>query len=41
MEKAREWDYNRDDEEVRIPIGIFYKVQKPTYEERVNIKDSE
>ncbi len=31
--KALEWDYNRED--VKIPIGIFYRVEKPTYEERL------
>ncbi|RLJ70450.1 2-oxoglutarate ferredoxin oxidoreductase subunit beta [Hydrogenivirga caldilitoris] len=31
--RAKEWDYNRED--VRIPIGVFYKTDKPTYEERV------
>jgi len=30
--KAREWIYGEGD---RIPIGIFYQVQKPTYEERL------
>lgn len=33
LEKAQEWDYClRDD--ARIPIGIFYKKRKPTYEEQ-------
>ncbi len=32
-ERAKEWDYNRED--VRIPVGIFYTTDKPTYEERV------
>ena len=30
-----EWDYNNGGE--KIPIGIFYKVQKPTFEEEVNL----
>jgi 2-oxoglutarate/2-oxoacid ferredoxin oxidoreductase subunit beta len=30
--KAREWTYGEGE---RIPIGIFYQVQKPTYEERL------
>jgi 2-oxoglutarate ferredoxin oxidoreductase subunit beta len=30
FEKAREWGYGAGD---RIPIGIFYRVEKPTYEE--------
>ncbi len=33
LQKAYEWDYNS--EENRIPIGIFYKTEKPTFEERV------
>ncbi len=35
MEKALEWDYNEEGEEVKIPIGIFYKVERPTFEELV------
>jgi 2-oxoglutarate ferredoxin oxidoreductase subunit beta len=31
-EKIREWDYNSD---ARIPIGIFYRERRPTYEERI------
>ena len=31
--RAKEWDYNSED--VKIPIGVFYKTRKPTYEERV------
>ncbi len=31
--RAQEWDYNSDDR--RIPIGIFYEADKPTYEERL------
>jgi 2-oxoglutarate ferredoxin oxidoreductase subunit beta len=34
MRKAREWNY-MNGEANRIPIGIFYKIQKPTFEERV------
>lgn len=29
LQKIQEWDYNR--EQTKIPIGIFYKIQKPTY----------
>jgi 2-oxoglutarate/2-oxoacid ferredoxin oxidoreductase subunit beta len=32
FEKAREWGYGVGD---RIPIGIFYRVEKPTYEEKL------
>ncbi|MEO2083601.1 MAG: thiamine pyrophosphate-dependent enzyme [Desulfurobacteriaceae bacterium] len=35
LEKALEWDYNDEGEEVRIPIGIFYRAEKETYEERI------
>ncbi|HPC28979.1 MAG TPA: thiamine pyrophosphate-dependent enzyme [Candidatus Ratteibacteria bacterium] len=30
MKKAREWDYNSD---TKIPLGIFYKKEEPTFEE--------
>ncbi len=33
QEKIKEWDYI--DETKKIPIGIFYKIKKPTYEEAV------
>jgi len=33
MERAREWGYGGGAE--RIPIGIFYEVEKPTFEELV------
>jgi len=32
--KIRKWDYS-DGEGARIPIGIFYQIQKPTFEELV------
>jgi 2-oxoglutarate ferredoxin oxidoreductase subunit beta len=32
MERAREWGYGQGE---RIPIGIFYQVKKPTFEERL------
>ncbi len=34
MKKAREWNYT-DGESKKIPIGIFYKKEKPTFEELV------
>ncbi len=34
MKKAREWNYT-DGESGRIPIGIFYRAEKPVFEERV------
>jgi 2-oxoglutarate/2-oxoacid ferredoxin oxidoreductase subunit beta len=30
--KAREWDYNAD---ARIPLGLFFRKEMPTYEDRV------
>jgi len=33
MERAREWDYSDSNKD--IPIGIFYHVEKPTYEELI------
>lgn len=32
QEKIEEWDYNKDK---KIPIGLFYKVEKPSYEELI------
>ncbi len=32
MKRAREWPYETDK---KIPIGIFYKTKKPTYEDRL------
>lgn len=34
MEKAEEFDYNLVDEKTRIPVGIFYKVEKPVFEDQ-------
>jgi 2-oxoglutarate ferredoxin oxidoreductase subunit beta len=34
MKLANEWDYNSLNE--KVPIGIFYQVKKPTFEERYN-----
>ena len=31
-ERAREWDYANDS---RIPLGVFYKDERPTYEEQL------
>jgi 2-oxoglutarate ferredoxin oxidoreductase subunit beta len=36
MELAREWDYSSDNK--RIPIGVFWQVQKPTFEELLSSK---
>ncbi len=33
LEKIREWDYKNGDK--NIPIGLFYKVEKPTFEELI------
>jgi len=33
LNKIKEWDYLNGDS--KIPIGIFYKIRKPTYEEEV------
>ena len=32
-EKAREWNYDRD-EEAKIPIGIFYQNRQLTWDEK-------
>ena len=33
--KIEEWNYNEDKDNKQIPIGLFYKVQKPFYEEEL------
>lgn len=33
FQKAREWDYNREDE-IKVPLGLFYKTDEPTFEEK-------
>jgi len=33
MKKAKEWNYNREDK-AKIPIGIFYQVQKKIWKEK-------
>ncbi len=37
MKKIEEWDYNKDNS--KIPLGIFYKIQKPVYEKEL-LKES-
>ena len=32
--KAQEFDYNSVDNQTKIPLGIFYQVQKPVFEEQ-------
>ncbi|MBO3841671.1 MAG: 2-oxoacid:ferredoxin oxidoreductase subunit beta [Candidatus Brockarchaeota archaeon] len=43
MTRAREWNYGGEEAE-RIPIGIFFKADRPTYEETVlagrNLRDT-
>lgn len=38
VEKAREWDYNNGG---KIPIGVFYKQKKLTFEEKICLTNSE
>ncbi len=35
MEKAEEFDYDKIDNKTKIPLGIFYQVKKPVYEEEI------
>ena len=35
LKKIEEWDYSENNDNKKIPIGIFYKVQKPTYEKQL------
>ena len=32
--KAQEFDYNGVNEKTKVPLGIFYQVQKPVFEEQ-------
>lgn len=34
LRKIEKWDYNETDDDKKIPIGIFYKIQKPSYWEK-------
>jgi 2-oxoglutarate ferredoxin oxidoreductase subunit beta len=38
LKKALEWDYCFDGK-TKIPIGVFYKTQRPTYEEQWKLKE--
>jgi len=33
LKKIEEWNYN--DKKARIPLGVFYKIRKPSYEEQL------
>ena len=33
MQKAQEWDYSLN-EDLKIPLGIFYQTEKPTFEDK-------
>jgi 2-oxoglutarate ferredoxin oxidoreductase subunit beta len=33
LDRAMEWDYSLD-KKAKIPIGVFYKIKKPTFEEQ-------
>ena len=37
LKKAREWDYSLS-EDAKIPLGIFYRAEKPTLEEKLKVK---
>ena len=38
LEKAREWDYSFDREK-KVAIGVFYKSERPTFEEKLQLKN--
>jgi len=41
MKRAEEFDYNNSGDGVKIPLGIFYQVSEPTFEEKwVGLKKS-
>ncbi len=35
IKKIREWDYINDEKAKKIPIGIFYKIKKPVFEDNL------
>jgi 2-oxoglutarate/2-oxoacid ferredoxin oxidoreductase subunit beta len=35
LDKINEWNYQNHNEGGKIPIGVFYKQQKPTYEQKL------
>ncbi len=35
LNKIEEWNYDKDQDNNKIPIGLFYSVQKPFYEENL------
>ncbi len=35
LEKIEEWDYGENNNGQKIPIGIFYKTERPTYEKNL------
>lgn len=35
IKKIREWDYINDEKAKKIPIGVFYKIKKPVFEENL------
>ncbi len=37
LKVAREWNYDRR-EDARVPVGIFYRSEKPTLEEQLDVK---
>jgi len=39
LEKALEWDYCFD-KGTKVPIGVFYQIKKPTFEEQLSVPDN-
>ena len=35
LKKVREWGYDKIKEDTKIPIGVFYKVERPTFDEEL------
>ena len=35
IKKIREWDYINDEKSKKIPIGVFYKIKKPVFEDNL------
>ncbi len=35
VKKIREWDYINDEKAKKIPVGVFYKIKKPVFEDNL------
>jgi hypothetical protein len=38
MKRAQEFDYGLPTKNTKIPLGIFYRTKRPTFEEGLSLK---